>query len=279
MSGSSFFRTLEITDLRLRVRHLEDTLGFYRDVLGLRVLAREGGTARLAASESAGPALVELVEAPEAPVPPPGAVGLFHVAFLVPDRPALGDALRRLHEAGWPLQGAADHGVSEALYTADPEGNGIEIYADRPPELWPRADADDDQVTMFTEPLPLAEILGAAQGEDLSPGTRIGHVHLRVADLAGAERFFAGQLGLPVRQRSYPGALFFGADGYHHHIGANVWGGRRLAPEGALGLDRFTIRLAGSALLEGELVSPEGLRIELEGRDSSLAARERRSAS
>lgn len=278
MSGSSFFRTLEITDLRLRVRHLEEILGFYRDVLGLRVLAREPGTARLAAADS-GPALIELVESPEAPVSPPGAVGLFHVAFLVPDRPALGDAFRHLHEAGWPLQGAADHGVSEALYTADPEGNGIEIYVDRPPELWPRDGRDGEQVAMVTEPLPLAEIMSEAKGEDLSPETRIGHVHLRVADLADAERFFAGQLGLAVRQRSYPGALFFGADGYHHHIGANVWGGRRLPPDGALGLDRFTLRFAGSAPREGELVSPEGLRIELENRDSSFAAREPSSAS
>lgn len=262
MTGSPFFRALEITDLRLRVRHLERTLGFYRDVLGLRVLAYEGGTARLGAGPEA--VLVELVASPEAPVPPPGAVGLFHVAFLVPGRPALGDALRRLTEAGWPLQGAADHGVSEALYTADPEGNGIEIYADRPPELWPR---DGDQLAMVTEPLPLAEILSEAKGEDLPPETRIGHVHLRVADLADAERFFAGRLGLAVRQRSYRGALFFGADGYHHHIGANVWGGRRLAPEGALGLDRFTLRFAGSEIREGELVSPEGLRIEVEGRD------------
>ncbi len=172
-------------------------------------------------------ALLVLQAAPDAPPRPRGAAGLFHVAFLYPDRTALARALRRLLELDVPI-GSADHGVSEAIYLSDPEGNGIELYADRPPEAWPPR-GPDGQVTMYTEALDIPAVLTLAHepGPLLPPATRIGHVHLSVADLGHAERFYGDALGFAVTQRSYPGALFLGRDGYHHHVGANTWRSRQ----------------------------------------------------
>ena len=174
--------------------------------------------------------------APDAPPRPRGAAGLFHVAFLYPDRTAWARALQRLLELDVPI-GSADHGVSDAIYLSDPEGNGIELYADRPPEAWPPS-GPDGQLTMYTEALDLPAALALAHqpGPILPAATRIGHVHLSVADLGHAERFYGDALGFTVTQRSYPGALFLGRDGYHHHVGANIWRSRQAAVPGTLGL-------------------------------------------
>jgi catechol 2,3-dioxygenase len=151
-------------------------------------------------------------------------------------------------EQGWRLTGASDHLVSEALYLRDPEGNGIEIYRDRPREEWGHSGTGELQ--MATLPLDLDDVL-AAEGESDQPpngmpaGTTMGHVHLRVADIPAAEAFYNGALGLDVMIRSYPGALFVAAGGYHHHIGLNTWEsqGAPAPPDGSLGLDRYELVL------------------------------------
>lgn len=246
-SNFSSFDRVTITDATLRVRDLARQTSFYRDILGLRVVRADAHEVALSA-DGAAPALVVLVADPTAPVRPVDTTGLFHLAFLLPNRVALAALVRRLAYRGVRWDGASDHGVSEAFYLSDPEGNGIELYADRPAAEWPRAGED---VAMVTRHLDLPTFLDLAATASLSaslpPTTRLGHVHLSVTDLAAAEWLFATTLGLAVRQRDYHGALFFGADGYHHHVAANVWGGRARPPRRSLGLMRFTLRYAAGA--------------------------------
>jgi catechol 2,3-dioxygenase len=243
-----FFQSVQLTELTLRVADLAHVQAFYQDVLGFERVGFGHDTVSLA-PPGAPLALVVLQADPNAPPRPRGAAGLFHVAFLYPDRPALARALQRALDLGIPI-GSADHGVSEAIYLSDPEGNGLELYADRPQAAWP-PQTSDGQITMFTEALDTPGLLGLARmpGPLLPAGTRIGHVHLSVADLAHADRFYGDALGFTVTQRSYPGALFLGRDGYHHHIGANVWRSRHAAVPGTLGLVEFTLRLTDADAL------------------------------
>lgn len=240
MPAPPFFQSVELIELTVRVADLSRSQAFYQDVLGFECTAGAAGTARLGPAGSAS-ALVVLEAEPGAPPRPRGTAGLFHVAFLYPDRAALGRVLARLLALDVAI-GSADHGVSEALYLSDPEGNGIELYADRPREAWPPSTAEGE-VAMYTDALDVQSLLAQSRqpGPLLPAGTRIGHIHLSVTDLGLAERFYGDGLGFPVTQRSYPGALFLGRDGYHHHIGANIWRSRHRAEPGALGLGRFTV--------------------------------------
>ena len=233
--------------VRLRVADLEAVTAFYERAIGLRKLSQEDGVVRL--GPEGGPAIVELAAAPGAPPRPPFSTGLFHLAILVPTRADLAGGLRRVAGAGWRLTGASDHLVSEALYLNDPEGNGIEIYRDRPREEWRREPTGE--LAMATLPLDLDGVLaelGSVGSEYPGPipaGTRIGHVHLQVSSLEPAESFYSGALELDVTVRSYPGALFLSAGGYHHHVGANIWQtkGAPPPPEGALGLEHWELVL------------------------------------
>jgi catechol 2,3-dioxygenase len=231
--------------VRLRVADIDDLTAFYERVIGLRAVERDGGLVRL--GPEGGEPLIELVSAPDASPAPGFSTGLFHFAILVPDRPELARALRRVAGAGWRLTGASDHLVSEALYLRDPEGNGIEIYRDRPRDQWNR---DNGELRMATLPLDLDGILGELEeGEEavdgMPAGTTMGHVHLQVADIPASEGFYNGAIGLDVMVRSYPGALFLAAGGYHHHVGLNTWQseGAPPPPEDALGLDRYELAL------------------------------------
>jgi catechol 2,3-dioxygenase len=231
--------------VRLRVADLDGLATFYERVAGLRAVERDNGVARL--GPEGGEPLIELVGAPDAPRAPDFSTGLFHLAILVPDRVELARSLHRVAAGGWRLTGASDHLVSEALYLRDPEGNGIEIYRDRPRDEWRR---EGDELAMATLPLDLDGILGELDaGEQpangMAPATTIGHVHLQVAEIPAAERFYHGGIGLDVTVRSYPGALFLSAGGYHHHLGVNTWQsqGAPAPPEGALGLDRYELVL------------------------------------
>jgi catechol 2,3-dioxygenase len=238
-----------IGKVRLRVADLDDLTTFYERVIGLQAVERGGDVTRLGAA--GGEPLIELVGAPDAPPAPSFSTGLFHLAILVPDRAELARSLQRVAGAGWRLTGASDHLVSEALYLQDPEGNGIEIYRDRPREEWRR---NGDELAMATLPLDLESVLGeldpSERGANGMPGgTTVGHVHLQVADIPAAERFYNRALGLDVMVRSYPGALFLAAGGYHHHIGLNTWQsqGAPPPPEGSLGLDRWELVLPSAA--------------------------------
>jgi catechol 2,3-dioxygenase len=233
-----------IGKVRLRVADIDALTEFYERVVGLRGVERDGDLARLGAE--GGEPLVELIAAPGAPPAPSYSTGLFHLAILVPDRRELARSLRRVIEQGWRLTGASDHLVSEALYLRDPEGNGIEIYRDRPRDEWGHSNGE---LQMATLPLDLDDVLaeegGGGPADGMPPGTTMGHVHLRVADIPAAEAFYHGALGLEVMVRSYPGALFVSAGGYHHHIGLNTWEtrGAPAPPEGSLGLDRYELVL------------------------------------
>lgn len=242
--------------VRLTVADPDGVRDFYRDAIGLSELQPEDGIVRLGTGGASGEAVVELAGDPDAPPRPRGTSGLFHLAILVPSRADLARALQRVAEAGWRLSGASDHLVSEALYLSDPEGNGIELYRDRPREEWP---VRDGVLQMDTLPLDLDGVLGELRREDaesgMPDGTRIGHVHLNVGDLAAAEAFYSGALGFDVTVRGYPGALFVSAGGYHHHLGLNTWAGEGApaAPEGSRGLRQFKIVLPRGEALAAEV--------------------------
>jgi len=242
-----------IGSVRLTVADVERERELYERVVGLRPIAGtvEPGLMRLGAN---GTPLIELAADPGAPPRPQGTTGLFHLAVLFGSRAELAAAVRRIAEARWPLGGASDHLVSEALYTGDPEGTGIELYRDRPREEWTRT---EDGVEMATLPLDVDSLLTEApesgpEPQAAAPDTRIGHVHLQVADLDAAEAFYVGTLGFEVMTRGYPGALFVSAGGYHHHIGLNTWAGRGAPPPppGARGLRWFEIVLPDAAQLD-----------------------------
>ena len=219
-----------IAFVRLRVKDLHRELAFYADVLGMQVAPNSGKKVALsAAPTSAGtgagqpPYLIELIEESSALASPPRSAGLYHAALRFPTRAALAQIVLQLLERRYPLQGASNHVVSEAIYLADPEGNGIELYWDRPRALWRM---QGDEIYMTTAPLDLDDLLNQAtpsHGAGLSPDTDIGHIHLCATNLARAEKFYASVIGFRVTSRSYPGALFFAAGTYHHHVGANVW--------------------------------------------------------
>ncbi|HEU4702471.1 MAG TPA: VOC family protein [Conexibacter sp.] len=244
---------LSLGPVRLTVADAVGVAAFYERTIGLRRLAdAEGGVVPLGvASDPARAALVELIEDAAAPARARRSSGLFHLALLVPDRAALAQALRRVARAGWRLDGASDHLVSEALYLSDPEGNGIELYRDRPRTEWRRSESGE--LAMATLPLDLEDLLRAAPDDDapddgmpdagMPAGTTLGHVHLQVSDLAAAEAFYADAVGFDVTVRSHPGALFVAAGGYHHHLGLNTWSsaGGPPADPAARGLRDFAI--------------------------------------
>jgi catechol 2,3-dioxygenase len=252
--------------VRLTVSDLGRSRSFYEQAIGLRASEREDGT--LALGVAGEPPLIELLGDASAPPLDRGATGLFHLAILMPDRRELAFALARLAQARWPLDGASDHLVSEALYLSDPDGNGIEIYCDRPREQWREVNG---QVEMSTLPLDLHGILDEISGADaIEPsapaGTRMGHVHLQVSELDSSEAFYSGVLGFDVMVRGYPGALFVSAGGYHHHIGLNTWHSRGAAnpPAGAVGLRSFEVLLPSSEALVPVLDRARHAGIEIE---------------
>jgi len=256
--------------VHLRVRDLDREVTFYEDVLGFQVLAEDGATAALGTTE--GRPLVVLHGEPRAPRRPQGTTGLFHFALRLPSRADLGALVRRVQNQGHAFDGFGDHNVSEAAYLADPEGNGIELYADRSRDVWHGVDGE---IFMTTEPLDVPGLLVAAAGPAplLPEGTTLGHIHLRVSSLADSEAFYVDRLGFEVVTRSYPGALFTAAGGYHHHVGMNVWGGAGAPrpPDGSLGLVCFEVVVpsekARTALMgdpgEGYLLDPDAIGVRV----------------
>ena len=241
----------------LRVADLARVRTYYERAIGLRALSETS----LGVD---GTPLIELVDDPAAPPAPPGSTGLFHLALLVPDRPSLARAVQRVVRAGERFTGASDHFVSEALYLRDPEGNGIEIYADRPRSQWEYEPSGE--IRMGTVALDLDGVMAELPGGDdpgMPDGTVVGHVHLHVADLGAAEAFYAGRLGLDVMVRGYPGALFLARGGYHHHIGLNTWQGEGAPPPppGSRGLVDFELVLPDAE--PGPLEDPSGNRLHV----------------
>ncbi len=243
-------------EVKLKVRNLSNLVTFYTDVIGLQVLNRDTHTAELTA-DGKKPLLV-LEEIPNAiTLPERSTTGLYHFAILVPSRKQLGLSLRRLAEYGVRI-GQADHLVSEALYLSDPEGNGIEIYRDRPRSEWKW---ENGNVAMATDPLDIPGILREAEDsawQGLPPETIMGHIHLHIADLEKARAFYCDLLGwgMAADMSRVMRALFISAGGYHHHIGLNVWAGigAPRPPANATGLDYYKVVLPSTAELD-ELVA------------------------
>jgi len=255
------FRLPDATRLgavRLEISDLARSLAYYEGVLGFRVVERRPGAATLGAHGDDTP-LVELRERAGArPVPRRGRLGLYHYAILLPDRAALGRFLAHLAALGVPA-GMSDHFVSEAIYLADPDGLGIEVYSDRPRSAWRH---EDRQLAMTTIPLDAQDVVSAARGArwtGMPAGTTIGHVHLHVTDIDRAAAFYHEALGFDQMVWNYPGALFLAAGGYHHHLGTNTWAAPAPpAEEGDARLLEWEIVLPDARDLEGAARSLEG---------------------
>jgi len=233
--------------VELTVADLDRSLGYYGREVGLDLLRREGGRALLGTGETE---LLGLVEEPGAR-PAGRHTGLYHFALRVPERIDLARWLAHAARDRVSLLGMADHYVSEAVYLTDPDGHGIEIYHDRPRELW--EGRVDEQMT--TDPLDVASLLGelgdpsSEAFDGLPAGTDMGHVHLQVADIQDAIGFYRDVLGFDVMAELFGSAAFFGAGGYHHHVGANIWHSRGAppAPAGTAALRHATIVLPSAA--------------------------------
>ncbi|MEC0330211.1 VOC family protein [Paenibacillus macerans] len=239
-----------IGSVYLKVRDLDRSVAFYREVIGLSVLKQNGNIAELTADGKT-PLLYLEANGQYRVMPERSVSGLYHFAILVPDRTALGLALRNLIKYRIPV-GQGDHLVSEALYLNDPDQNGIEIYADRPRDTWRRNESGE--YIMSTDPVDVDGLLTVSEGAEwrgLPPATLIGHVHFHVGDLREAERFYCQILGFEITAHYGGAALFVSAGGYHHHIGLNTWAGVGAppSPEDAVGLRYFTAALPDLAAL------------------------------
>jgi catechol 2,3-dioxygenase len=228
----------------LGVTSLSESLAFWKDLLGFRAEMPGGAKAALLFPQEGQEWVVCLKE--DAALPQAfGKTGLYHLAIRLPSRADLGRLLSRLSGAGVPLEGLSDHGVSEALYLEAPDGIGVEVYIDRPRESW---SIQRGQIIMVTKALESRRLLAEAEGTawaGMPAGTTAGHVHLKVSNLDKAKAFYSGHLGLTVTQKGYPGALFFAAGDYHHHVGTNIWDSRNAppAPAGTAGLRSFSLVL------------------------------------
>ena len=248
MSQATLHPATHIGLVTLAIASLDRSVTFYERVFGFRVIERSENVAMLGAAT--GNPLLALIQQDGARPQPPNTTGLYHFAILVPSRADLARAFAHLVAVRGPLTGYSDHLVSEALYLSDPDGNGIELYRDRPRSTW---QWHNGQVAMATDPLDLEGLLEEGrqhsdQWRELPPQTSIGHIHLRVADLRQAEQFYHGVLGFDVTAHM-PGALFVSAGGYHHHVGLNTWQSRGAPPPPAdsVGLCFFTIQLPDQA--------------------------------
>lgn len=252
---------MRISSVRLKVRDLDAVASFYTSVLGLAQIGSANGRMTLGANSVP---LLELVSDPALVPNDRREAGLFHTAFLLPSRADLARWLAHVAAGRVPLQGASDHIVSEAIYLADPEGNGIEVYVDRPTSYW---HDPTGAIRMSTDPLDAQDLLMAAEGTEWAgfpDKGMIGHVHLQVGDTAEADRFYTGILGFDIATR-YPGASFYGSGGYHHQLAGNVWNSRRAGkrPEGMSGLDAVEIIVRNSSTLAAITARAEGAGLEI----------------
>lgn len=223
----------------LNVANLDTMLRFYQDIIGLQVHQRTGKSAHLGVGEHD---ILVLTETPDKQRVR-SATGLYHFAILVPTRVQLAKSLKHLAETQTRLQGLSDHLVSEAIYLADPEGNGIEIYHDRARDVW----YENGQLKMDTLALNVDDLMQTLTPENsawdgLPAGTIMGHIHLHVAGVPQAETFYNSVLGMDVLF-SMGSATFMSYDGYHHHVGANIWGGRQIRTGNELGLEKYDLHI------------------------------------
>jgi catechol 2,3-dioxygenase len=236
----------KIQSIDLAVKNLDETINFYKNLIGFQIAERNGKNIYLSANGKL-PYLIGLHENPDGKYTSGDSTGLYHIAIRFPGRKELAKVFLHLFENKTKFQGFSDHIVSEAIYLADPEGNGVELYTDKPKETW---NWKLGQVEMDTLPLNLQVLTNTINDDDLKsdlvhPDTEIGHIHLKVSNLLKAEKFYSHLLGFSITNSGYPGALFLAANGYHHHIGTNTWASKKGSPpqDNTLGLQSFTIKL------------------------------------
>jgi catechol 2,3-dioxygenase len=257
---------LRLGATHLTVTDLDRSIAFYQDAIGLRVHRRDDGTAALGTGAED---VLVLTEQPGAR-PPGRHAGLYHVALLFPSREELAQALHRVVATQTPVEGMSDHGTHEAIYLPDPDGNGLELAADRPREAWPELTA----YGIGPQPLDVRDLYAqAGEPRRHAEGVRTGHLHLHVADVDAAREFYRDVVGFDV-MTELPTAVFMAHGGYHHHVAANVWRGRGVppAPEDAVGLRHWTIVLEDGddfAAEEGLLRDPSGNAVLLTRGDES----------
>lgn len=242
---------IHIGQAALRVRDLDRMVKYYRDMLGLQEISREDGTVILGAGETP---LLHLVHRSDAALESPGSAGLYHIAYLMPTRTDLARWLVHIARLKVPVTGFADHSVSEAVYLTDPEGNGVEVYSDRPRETWTWT---GDVVTMGTHPLDIDGIVALTDTSRDSymaapERLRIGHIHLRVGDVEKAAAFYGGVIGLSPTRDNRRGAGFYSSGRYHHHLAFNIWESEGAGPrnDADTGLDWFSLSLNGDAAID-----------------------------
>jgi catechol 2,3-dioxygenase len=256
--------------VELTVTDLDRSIAFYQDAVGLQVHRREDGVARLGAGRED---LVVLRESPFARAAGRHA-GLYHVALLYGSREELARATERLAATRVPVQGASDHGTHEAIYLPDPDGNGLELAADRPRSEWPEL-----RYLRGPDPLDLRDLLATVEGQEVrrqaDENLRVGHVHLHVGDLEAATRFYRDGLGFDVKTQ-LPSAVFVSAGGYHHHVGFNTWQGEGAAPApaDAVGLRHWTLEVSGEAELAAVRGRLEALGVPVQDREIGFLARD-----
>jgi catechol 2,3-dioxygenase len=257
----------------LVVTDLAQVSGFYQSMLGLKVIEKTASGEVLGVGATP---LLTLTTDANVRRAPQTAAGLFHTAFLMPDRTELARWLRHAAHNNVQLQGASDHLVSEAIYLADPEGNGIEIYADRPHDQWKFQ--QDGMVEMATLRLDLQALYDSAPEDrwnGMADGTAIGHIHLQVGNIPEADAFYRDVLGLKLMAR-YPGASFFATGSYHHHVAANIWNSRGAGArsEHMTGLSDYTLRFNDTEALDKAVAKLDELEIKTDRRDGGISLRD-----
>jgi catechol 2,3-dioxygenase len=273
-TGAALADATRLGTVHLTVTDLDRSVAYYEAAIGLQVHRREGTVAALGAGAED---LVVLHE-DRAARPAGRHAGLYHVALLYPSREELARVTMRLAVTRVPIQGASNHGTHEAIYLPDPDGNGLELAADFPREQWPDISSPEGYGG-GPAPLDLDGLLATVAGEDpvaqAAPGLTVGHVHLHVADLEAATRFYRDGLGFAV-MTDLGTAVFVSAGGYHHHVGVNVWRGRGVppAPADAIGLRHWTLVVANADEMAAARARLQAIGAPVEERDGGVLARD-----
>jgi catechol 2,3-dioxygenase len=239
-----------VGEVVINVEDIKRSQAFYQEIIGFRVLEK---SEKKATFTTDGVTALLTIEQPEGVKPKERrTTGLYHFAILLPERRDLGSFIQHLIQKDHSIQGASDHLVSEALYMADPDGNGIEVYSDRQSASW---NWQDLEVAMTSEALDIQSILAESEGvrwNGLPSGTLMGHIHLHVADLAKSEKFYTRGLGFDIVNRYGGQALFLSTGQYHHHIGLNTWNGvgAQMPGKNSVGLQHFTLVLPSETVME-----------------------------
>ena len=249
----------------LKTPDLDRAVAFYTESVGLTVLEKSSGEVNVGPQHGVEP-ILKLISDPEAGPRPRYTTGLYHLALLYPDQASLAIAVKRLINRNTAIFGYTDHGVSEAVYIADPDGNGIELAWDKPASEWPYIEG---KLAMYTDRLDLENLISALdrKGEgsrDNRLQVMIGHIHLKVVSLEMAARFFTRNLDLRITQDTFPGALFLAKGDYHHHIGINTWAGPNAAkPDPSMsGLVGYTVSRPENTAESEPLIDPNGIPVD-----------------